>query len=89
MKQIFKYPIPISNKFLIELPKGATIIAAQVQHERLCLWAVVDIEENEKVLRTIRVIGTGNPFPDADSCVHISTFQMDGGHLVFHLFEQN
>jgi len=87
MKKIFKYPLEITDTQFVELPLGAEILTAQMQGNQLCLWAIVNtLPEAVKKNRRIEIIGTGNPMPIGD-LKYISTFQMLGGGLVFHVFE--
>jgi len=87
MKKIFKYPLEITDTQFVELPLGAEILTTQMQGNQLCLWAIVNtLPEAVKKNRRIEIIGTGNPMPIGD-LKYISTFQMLGGGLVFHVFE--
>lgn len=82
---IYKYPLEITDRQTIAMPAGAELLSAQMQGRTLCLWALVNPElPNE--LRTIEVLGTGNPAPEANRR-YVSTAQMMGGSLVWHVFE--
>ncbi len=85
MKRIFKYPLPISDINIIQMPKGAKILTAQMQDEEPFIWALVEPGEPDEP-RAFRVIGTGHEIYET-LVAYISTFQMDGGRLVFHVFE--
>lgn len=83
--KIFKYLLYPSDSFELELPKGAKILTVQVQFEKPQIWALVDPNaDNEK--RQFRMIGTGHEIKEKN-LTYIGTFQMMGGHLVWHLFE--
>ena len=87
MKKIFKYPLEITDTQFVELPLGAEILTAQIQGDQLCLWAIVNtLPGAVKKNRRIEIIGTGNPMPTGE-LKYISTFQMMGGGLIFHVFE--
>ena len=87
MKKIFKYPLETIDTQFVELPLGAEILTTQMQGNQLCLWAMVNSSPDAiKKNRRIEIIGTGNPVPTGD-LKYISTFQMLGGGLVFHAFE--
>jgi hypothetical protein len=87
MKRIYKYPLALTDTQFVELPLGAEILTAQMQGDQLCLWAMVNtLPEAIKKNRRIEIIGTGNPVPTGD-LKYISTFQMMGGGLIFHAFE--
>lgn len=81
---IHKYSLRIDDEQVILLPKGAQILTVQIQNEQPFLWALVDpiyAEEPRKVL----IRGTGHDALGLGR--YISTFQMRGGALVFHAFE--
>jgi len=89
MKSIWKYPVEGGTDIIhIEMPKDAEIISMQVQHGTPCIWAIVD-DNNEKVDRVFEIIGTGHSLPELRYLERkfIDTFQVNGGSLVFHLFE--
>lgn len=84
--QIWKYPVPISDLFTITMPAGAKLLSVQSQHGEPRLWALVD-PEAPRVGRGLRVHGTGHDtLPDLGN--YVGTFQIRGGDLVFHLFDQ-
>ncbi len=85
MRKIFKYPLEISDKQEVILPKGAEILHANVQNESLFIWALIDPgAETIEEIRDIFIYGTGHPVsPIAKR--YISTVFM--GSLVFHVFE--
>lgn len=89
-KAIWKFKLKIDDKQSIEMPKGAQILSAQVQHNILCIWALVDVDA-EKEQRTFEIFGTGNPVPDYVDAEHnykfIATFMYYDGGFVGHLFE--
>jgi hypothetical protein len=93
MKQVFKYPINCYEsaglgarwepEFTLDMPDGAQILRADMQGERLIVWALVD-PNMRMTTRRFRLAGTGHAIEQEDLS-HISTF-FDGG-LVMHLFE--
>lgn len=84
--RIFKYPLEVTDRQTVHLPYNSKILTVQLQHEKLQLWALVDELENLSVPITIAIYGTGNPMPNNPGD-YISTFQMHGGSLVFHVFD--
>lgn len=92
MLKIWKYPIPVQDDIQIEMPKGARVLTVQRQGDLPefggpCLWALVN-PEAKKEIRQFRLAGTGHPIDHAEKLTYIGTFQMEGGALVFHLFEK-
>lgn len=83
-KAIWKYPLAVESRQVISMPVGAQILSVQVQGGTPCLWALVEIGAPPRD-RGIQVFGTGHPADDAG--VFIGTFQLSGGMLVFHVFE--
>lgn len=83
---IYKYPLAVTDVNRLELPKGAIILCVQLQKGIPCLWAQVDANENDKEVRLIETIGTGNPMKKAPRS-YIGTYQLHDGNLVFHVFE--
>lgn len=85
MKTIWKYELPYEDNFSIQMPKAAKILDVQVQHEKPCIWALVD-DYADTETRTFFLFGTGHPVKPFN-VKYIGTFQMKGGALVYHLFE--
>lgn len=86
MQTIWKFDVPTQDIFWLELPIGARVLSAQMQKGKPCLWVLLD-PEIPKEGRRFRLSGTGHPIEKAESLSFIDTFQLDGGSLVFHLFE--
>ncbi len=88
MSQIFKYFVEITGKQEIEMPGGAEILCCQVQHNKPCIWAIVDPDARAE-LKTILIAGTGHEIDfDLSLVRYIGTIQMGDGTLVLHVFEQ-
>lgn len=81
MTTIYKYPLAEFEQN-IQMPQGATILAAQMQDGRITLWAACD-PCNESEARKFRVIGTGGDLPDGFE--YVGTVQ--SGPYVWHVFE--
>lgn len=81
---IYKYAASVQDSIELRLPKGASILTVQMQHNEPCIWALVDPSAPEEV-RLIHVRGTGHPANGLGR--YIGTIQMRGGALVFHYFE--
>lgn len=85
-KTIWKFRLEVTDTQTVEMPIGAKILDAQMQHGELMLWALVD-PAAPKEPRSIIIHGTGHPVGNIGE--HIATFQMNGGSLVFHAFESD
>lgn len=83
---VWKFPLHMTDLQDVPLPEGAQLLSAQMQGVTLCLWALVNPKSPARA-RTIEIIGTGNPCDDVPR-KYISTVQMAGGLLVWHVFER-
>jgi len=90
MKTIYKYNLEITDRQSLELPKNADILSVKNQDNKLCLWAYVDTEIEEKTIHEIEVFGTGNPIFENSKTVRefLGTCVMPNG-LVWHVFKRN
>ena len=84
MHSVFKYPVPFADHFNVETHEGARPLSVQIQRGEPQVWMLVDTKA-PKVRKRFRLAGTGHPIRDA--VLFVGTFQVDGGTLVFHLFE--
>lgn len=83
MRQIYKYPLGIESRIIIDGPIISPL-TVQLQNGRPFLWAVVD---DSLPSRSIEVccVGTGVPFAsNMDNMFYISTVQV--GPYVLHYF---
>ena len=81
-RRIWKFPIKVTDEQHISIPKYPEFLSVQFQGDELCIWAVVE-PENEKKKHRIRVVGTGHPLPEG--CIYIGTVQ--DRPYVWHVFE--
>lgn len=85
---IWKFPIE-AGEFHVDMPGGAEVIHVATQGGRPFFWALVTPEAPMRS-SAFQVFGTGHAIPDdphVQSRRHVGTFMLDGGALVFHLFE--
>lgn len=58
MKTIYKYPLEITDRQIIYLPKEAIVLDVQAQKDRFVLWALIDT--TKPISQTvIEIYGTG------------------------------
>jgi hypothetical protein len=89
MKTIFKYQLDpaTTERHILSMPVGATILVAQNQRERVTLWAEVE-DTNPMEDREFLVCKTGQPCPTLRrKKLFLGTVQLDGGSLVLHVYE--
>lgn len=86
-KQVWKYLLS-HGRNNIKMPKDAEILTAQSQGDDAFIWALVD-PSKEVENRVFDTFGTGHNigYDMGVERKYINTFQMDGGALVFHVFE--
>lgn len=82
--RIWKYSFEVEDEFTVRMPRGAQILSVQPQYNEVCLWALVN-SENELEDRKFFVRGTGHPIDLSDGH-YVGTFQLLGGTFVGHLF---
>ncbi len=83
---VWKFPLQVADVQQVLMPQGARLLTVQVQDDTPCLWAVVD-PASRPVVRWIHTAGTGHTWPAKSLSEHISTYQLHGGALVFHVFD--
>lgn len=83
LRQIWKFPLEVTDVQTISMPMGAKIMHVDVQHDQVCLWAGV-YPDNSKMDRTFHLYGTGHAIPD-DVQDYLGSVVI--GPFVWHLFE--
>ena len=86
MKAVWKFPLGFADYTLVDMPRGAVLLFAAMQEDRLCLWALVDTDAPTKP-RSFRIAGTGHPIRDEDAPRWVGTVMLHGANLIFHVFE--
>ena len=85
-KYALAMPHDLSMPAQVELPVGAEPLCVQAQRNEPRLWALVDPEEVRTEWVKLLVLGTGWEPVEVGGWAYLSTFQLDGGRLVFHVF---
>ena len=83
---IWKFELPVTDSFALEMPKGAVILTIQCQNNTPMFWSKVN-PKAPKELRYFRIIGTGHPFSSDENLKYVGTCQMNEGALIWHVFE--
>jgi hypothetical protein len=84
MKSIWKYVLQPVDVQSLTIPKGSVILTAQIQKDKICVWALVD-EYSELETRVFRIIGTGHGVDDEPGRF-LGTVQLHEGRIIFHIF---
>lgn len=83
---IWKFAIPVEPRFSLSLPEGAQPLFVGVQDNAELLWMWVRLDpQAPPEQRNFALYGTGHPLNPG---VYIGSFMLEGGALVFHLFEE-
>ena len=87
-KTIWKFELETTDNQTIEMPANAEILTVQTQAQKPYLWALIDPTE-KKEKRLIEIFGTGHDlhYDIGVSRNYLGTYQIEGGSLVFHVFE--
>jgi hypothetical protein len=86
-KSVLKYPLyPIEDEIKNYIHEGAEYLTIQTQFGRPTLWVLANLE-NHLVEKWFCIRGTGHRFKGNEG-KYLGTFQLDGGGLVFHVFEK-
>lgn len=87
MKTIWKYTLEVKTAQTIKLPVGAEILSIKNQNDNICLYAMVDGNEEETEVRTILIFGTGHAIPENINVAEfLDTVSLRNGLLMFHVF---
>lgn len=81
--KIFKYHLQVTERQIVQLPKGAELLTVQIQRHQPCLWALVE-ETAPLEPRAINLYATGESIPNLGK--YLGTIQLDHGHFVLHAF---
>ena len=85
MLSVYKYEIPFSDYFELDLPKGAKVLHFDMQQGIPCLWALVE-PGAPTTKRMFRFAGTGHPIDEAPAQLKfVNTAQYRS--FVWHVFE--
>lgn len=83
---IWKFPLSIYDKQIVDMPLGATILDVQEQGGELQVWALCNSKETIKEQRKFATFGTGEGLGTFHG-KFLKTVQLQGGTLVLHVFE--
>lgn len=96
MKVIYKYKVPNSTEFLLELSKGFVILDVQLQEYStftsnkkydVSMWVMLDTEAEKRTVMFHHFMTGENIHKNMDYFLHVKTYQLGDTGLVFHLFQ--
>ena len=85
MKTVWKFRL--EPEILIDMPTGAELLSVHGIGHDIFVWALVDPDALTEERRFL-VFGTGHAIHDDMSMRFVGTAILDGGSLVFHVFEK-
>lgn len=85
MQAIWKTTLRVEDEQTVTMPLGFEILAVQMQHGAVCLWAIVHTAAIPEQ-RTIYMRGTGHQMNGKEGR-YLGTIQLQDGALIFHVFE--
>lgn len=90
MHKIFKYRLPIAEKFTTDLPIGARIIRVSDVDGEFFLWAIVNPEQQTREWRWFECYKTGQPIGgDIGHLIHVGMLRMViMQELMLYVFEK-
>ena len=87
MQVIHKYPIEIEPEQTLSVPGGVRFLDIAIQHQRICVWALRELEDDSPRDLDIKLVGTGHEIPDTilDNWTYWKTIHVHD-NLVLHVF---
>lgn len=82
---VWKYELQPDDYVDLEMPIGAKILCVQSQNDHLCMWCLVNPNEDIET-RRFRLAGTGHPIKEKN-IRYIDTAQLFGAGFLVHIFE--
>ena len=90
MAVILKYPLEIAVQQVVHLPIEAQVLSIEVQHNKLCMWALCeDVAFRQTRAIEVMIIMTGMPgVPEDILTTHhfMGTKMLSNGSFVAHVF---
>lgn len=91
MKKVFKYDLSVEGgPHQIFMPPGAEILHVGHQGDpaMVCIWALVDIYQEDTVSKLFYVVGTGHELPEPSRWTFVGTVNYHPVPLVWHVFQE-
>lgn len=88
MYSVYKYTLnDLASTQELTLPKESKFLKASMQHNKITLWYLVDLQQVNKnsIKHTIHVKGTGSPSSKISTMKYLDT--VFNGPYVWHLFQ--
>jgi hypothetical protein len=91
MSTIWRYSLRIRDAQVVDIPAGGKVLSVAHRQDTdhdIDMWVLVDDGPPAAEARMFRVFGTGQPVEADSELVHLGTCQVQGGAVVFHVFEE-
>ena len=87
MNAIYKYELSVYTLQTVSLPINSTVLSVVEQHQKVVVYAIVDVEQENIEEIVFLVLGTGEVFDNnIDGYSFLNTVKLSGGSLMFHVF---
>lgn len=89
-KAIYKYILKPDTEQQILVSEDHTILSAAVQREEICVWALIDPDQEQDHTIWIHSFTTGAEFDESipKNTKFLGTCLLNNGSLVFHVFAE-
>lgn len=84
--RVFKYALEITQRQMIQMPRGARVLSVAIVNEQPVLFALVD-DRKPAEPRIVRTARTGEVF-NATGCTFVGTLCFEAVGHIFHVFDQ-
>ncbi|TPG68647.1 hypothetical protein EEL31_09010 [Brevibacillus laterosporus] len=86
MKTIWKYTLNIADTQTLEFPVGSEILSAVEQDGKIVMYALVNPNQDEKMIIRVRVYGTGHEVNDEIQSYKFLNSVKFSDTLIMHVF---
>ncbi|MCK4668248.1 hypothetical protein KAU33_15965 [Candidatus Dependentiae bacterium] len=80
------YDLEIVDEQVINFPPSAKIMSAGEQWRKVVIYVLKDVDEEETVPVTIKLVQTGDNFDNFKEFGFIGTVKLSDSHSVWHVF---
>jgi len=87
MNAIYKYELSGYTLQTVSLPINSTVLSVVEQNQKIVVYAVVDVEQENIEEIVFLVLGTGEVFDNTiDGYSFLDTVKLSGGAIMVHVF---
>jgi len=87
MNAIYKYGLSEEKVQWVSLPLNSTVLSVVEQYQKVVMYAVADVEQENTQEIQFLLLGTGQIFDNTpDGYSFLNTVKLSGGAVMFHVF---